>query len=39
MKMAAVRAIADLAKEPVPEEVNEAYAVRNISFGSDQIHT
>lgn len=37
MKLAAVRAIADLAKEPVPEEVMEAYGTRNISFGKDQI--
>jgi len=33
MKLAAVRAIADLAKETVPEEVNEAYAEKNIVFG------
>jgi malate dehydrogenase (oxaloacetate-decarboxylating)(NADP+) len=33
MKLAAVRAIADLAKETVPEEVNEAYGQRNLSFG------
>ena len=37
MKLAAVRAIAALAKEPVPEEVNEAYGERNISFGREQI--
>ncbi len=37
MKLAAVRAIAQLAKEPVPEEVNEAYGERNISFGRDLI--
>lgn len=37
MKLAAVRAIAELAKEPVPEEVNEAYGEKNISFGTDQI--
>jgi len=37
MKLAAVRAIAELAKEPVPEEVNEAYGEKNISFGRDQI--
>lgn len=37
MKLAAVRAIADLAKESVPEEVNEAYGERGISFGKDQI--
>lgn len=33
MKLAAVKAIAQLAKEPVPEEVNEAYDSRNLSFG------
>lgn len=37
MKLAAVRAIAELAKEAVPEEVNEAYGEKNISFGRDQI--
>jgi malate dehydrogenase (oxaloacetate-decarboxylating)(NADP+) len=37
MKLAAVKAIAKLAKETVPEEVNEAYEERNISFGADQI--
>ena len=37
MKLAAVRAIAKLAKEPVPEEVNEAYGERNISFGRENI--
>lgn len=37
MKLAAVRAIADLAKEPVPEEVNEAYGEKNISFGRENI--
>ncbi|MGB1102394.1 MAG: NADP-dependent malic enzyme [Crocinitomicaceae bacterium] len=37
MKLAAVHAIAELAKEPVPEEVNEAYGEKNISFGKDQI--
>ncbi|MDP4587609.1 MAG: NADP-dependent malic enzyme, partial [Flavobacteriales bacterium] len=33
MKLAAVKAIADLAKENVPEEVNEAYDLKNMSFG------
>ena len=33
MKLAAVRAIADLAKQPVPDVVNEAYHVNNLSFG------
>jgi len=37
MKLAAVKAIADLAKEPVPEEVNEAYGAKNISFGPESI--
>lgn len=37
MKLAAVKAIADLAKEPIPEEVIEAYGEKNISFGRDQI--
>jgi len=37
MKLAAVKAIASLAKESVPEEVNEAYNEKNISFGKDQI--
>jgi malate dehydrogenase (oxaloacetate-decarboxylating)(NADP+) len=37
MKLGAVHAIANLAKETVPEEVNEAYGEKNISFGRDQI--
>ena len=37
MKLAAVKAIAELAKETVPDEVNQAYDERNISFGKDQI--
>lgn len=37
MKLAAVKAIASLAKEIVPEEVNEAYNEKNISFGRDSI--
>ncbi len=37
MKLAAVRAIAELAKEPVPEVVNEAYDEKNIVFGRDFI--
>ncbi len=37
MKLAAVKAIAALAKEPVPEVVNEAYSSRNLSFGKDFI--
>ncbi len=35
MKLAAVRAIADLAKRPVPDIVNRAYHVRNFTFGPD----
>lgn len=34
MKMAAVNAIADLAKLPVPDVVNDAYQVNNLTFGS-----
>jgi malate dehydrogenase (oxaloacetate-decarboxylating)(NADP+) len=37
MKLAAVKAIADLAKEQVPEEVNEAYGEKNIMFGRESI--
>lgn len=37
MKLAAVKALADLAKEPVPDEVNEAYDVKNITFGKELI--
>lgn len=37
MKLAAVKAIADLAKMPVPEEVNMAYNARNFKFGKDYI--
>lgn len=34
MKMAAVHAIADLAKQPVPDIVNEVYHVNDLTFGS-----
>jgi malate dehydrogenase (oxaloacetate-decarboxylating)(NADP+) len=37
MKIAAVRAIAKLTKESVPEEVNMAYGGRNLSFGPEYI--
>lgn len=37
MKMAAVRALADLAKESVPEQVNIAYGETKLSFGRDYI--
>lgn len=33
MKQAAVRAIAGIAKQPVPDVVNEAYHVNNLTFG------
>ena len=35
MKLAAVRAIADLAKQAVPDVVNEAYHVNNFTFGPE----
>ena len=37
MKLAAVRAIAELAEEPVPEIVNLAYDNRTLNFGKDYI--
>ncbi len=37
MKLAAVHAIAQLAREQVPEEVNEAYGQRNLVFGKEMI--
>ncbi|RAJ10638.1 malate dehydrogenase (oxaloacetate-decarboxylating)(NADP+) [Chitinophaga skermanii] len=37
MKLAAVRALAELAKSPVPDIVNLAYNERNIVFGSQYI--
>ncbi len=37
MKVAAVRALASLAKESVPEAVNKAYNVTNLSFGKNYI--
>ncbi|UCG27626.1 MAG: NADP-dependent malic enzyme [Bacteroidales bacterium] len=37
MKIAAVKALANLAKEPVPEHVNTAYNVTNLIFGKDYI--
>ncbi|MCB6900799.1 NADP-dependent malic enzyme [Hoylesella buccalis] len=33
MKMAAVHAIADLAKQPIPDVVNEVYHINDLSFG------
>ena len=35
MKMAAVHAIADLAKLPVPDVVNDVYKVNNLKFGRE----
>ena len=35
MKMAAVHAIADLAKQSVPDVVNDVYKVNNLHFGRD----
>lgn len=35
MKMAAVLAIADLAKQPVPDVVNDVYKVNNLTFGRE----
>lgn len=37
MKLAAVRALADLAKKQVPEIVNLAYSSTNLTFGRDYI--
>lgn len=37
MKIAAVRAIAELAKKPVPEAVNMAYNAKNLKFGKEYI--
>ncbi|WP_299894979.1 NADP-dependent malic enzyme [uncultured Aquimarina sp.] len=37
MKMAAVKALAELAKEPVPEQVNIAYGETRLNFGRDYI--
>ena len=37
MKIAAVKALAGLAKEPVPDYVNKAYNVKNLVFGKDYI--
>ena len=35
MKLAAVHAIADLAKQPVPDVVNDVYKVNNLTFGRE----
>lgn len=37
MKIAAVKAIAALAKQPVPESVNQAYNTSNLKFGPEYI--
>ncbi|MCE3258438.1 MAG: NADP-dependent malic enzyme [Bacteroidetes bacterium] len=37
MKLAATKAIASLAKEPVPDYVNLAYGSKNLSFGAEYI--
>jgi len=37
MKLAASRALASLAREPVPEEVLRAYNIESLSFGKDYI--
>ncbi|WP_139855565.1 NADP-dependent malic enzyme [Aequorivita sinensis] len=37
MKMAAVKALANLAKEPVPEQVNIAYGETKLTFGREYI--
>jgi malate dehydrogenase (oxaloacetate-decarboxylating)(NADP+) len=37
MKLAAAHALAQLAKEPVPEEVNIAYSHKNLKFGKEYI--
>lgn len=37
MKMAATYALAELAKEPVPDSVNMAYSSKSLSFGRDYI--
>ncbi|MDT0621010.1 NADP-dependent malic enzyme [Croceitalea vernalis] len=37
MKMAAVRALADLTKEPVPEQVNITYDTTRLTFGEEYI--
>jgi malate dehydrogenase (oxaloacetate-decarboxylating)(NADP+) len=37
MKMAASHALAELAQEPVPEEVNIAFKIQNLKFGREYI--
>jgi len=38
MKIAAVHALAELAREPVPQEVLDAYGVDTMMFGSEYLH-
>ncbi len=37
MKLAAARALADLAKEPVPDEILDAYGLKKLEFGPDYV--
>lgn len=37
MKIAAAKALAELAREPVPNEVSDAYGGKELAFGSDYI--
>jgi len=37
MKLAAAKALAALAKEPVPREICDAYGVKELSFGIDYV--
>jgi len=37
MKLAAAHSLAALAKEPVPDEILEAYGVKEMSFGPDYV--
>lgn len=37
MQIAAARALAELAREPVPQEVLDAYGLKELSFGKDYI--
>lgn len=37
MKLAAVKALADLAKEPVPDVINAAYGIQRLSFNKEYI--
>jgi len=37
MKIAAAQALADLAKEPVPSEICDAYGVKSLNYGIDYV--